>query len=139
MDKREEILDKANTACYYFSDKLKQTVLNAMDIYAQHLLSEKEAEIKRLFDWKESAMNILNTVDLQECAKVLNLPLGSDIAKHILPALKAKEEAIKELLSLIGDNDDVLRYLEDSAHGLEGKKITEQRAANQSLIAKHKQ
>ncbi len=53
MGKREEILDKANTACYYFSDNLKQTVLNAMDIYAQHLLSEKEAEVKELKEKNE--------------------------------------------------------------------------------------
>lgn len=56
--------------------------------YAQHLLSEKEAEIKLLKNWRDSANDILRKIDLQECSKVMNLQLGSDIAKYILPALR---------------------------------------------------
>lgn len=77
----------ANNRDYTFNK-----IIEAMQEYAQHLLSEKEAEIKRLTDWKESASDILRTIDLQECSKVMNLQPGSDIAKHILPALKELEE-----------------------------------------------
>lgn len=52
--------------------------------------------------------------------------------------IEAKEEAIKELVEGLRNNDETLSYLEDFTHGYEGHKITQQRVENQQLIQKHK-
>lgn len=84
-----------------------------------------EQENQRLKDWKESTTNIMNNIKLQECGKLLNLPLGEDISKHIYPAIKKYSElpdmelvaaAVKRLVDLkescldnrnIGDDGEI--------------------------------
>lgn len=54
-------------------------------------------EIQRLKNWVESASEILNDIDLPQCAKLLNVPLGGDISKHILPAIQSLQSLESQL------------------------------------------
>lgn len=52
-------------------------------------LQQANARERDLKDWKTSALDLLNKIDLQAIGKELNLPLGSDIASAILPSIRA--------------------------------------------------
>jgi len=59
-------------------------------------MSEGKQEARELRDlraWKESAMKVMNDLKLQECGEALGLAPGSEIVKHILPALLATRQA----------------------------------------------
>jgi len=68
-------------------------VLAAMQSYRQPL----EQEVEQFKAWKESAMTVMNNIDLQECAKVIGLPWGADISTSILPALKSMKAEVERL------------------------------------------
>lgn len=53
--------------------------------------------IEELEAWKESAMQVLNDVNLQKIGKILKVPLGASIAEKIVPSLLAMQARIKEL------------------------------------------
>lgn len=66
--------------------------------------SSMQAELQQLRDWKESAMKVMNDIDLQECGKVIGVPLGQDVSGKILPAFKrmqAENERFREALEKI--------------------------------------
>lgn len=53
------------------------------------LISYNEAkEVVRLYEWKQSAIKLLNDLDLQEIGKEMKLMPGQDIATKILPFIK---------------------------------------------------
>jgi hypothetical protein len=68
---------------------------DAKDQYSK--IVNLEAEIKELRKWKSEAMMVLSNADFQEVGKELNLPLGSDVPKNILPNIKELKKFKKEL------------------------------------------
>lgn len=54
-------------------------------------------EIEQLKRWKESAMEVMNDINLQEIRKILNVKLGEDIPVKILPAIKSLKAEIEQL------------------------------------------
>lgn len=48
--------------------------------------------IKELKEWKDSAMNIFNQIDLQGIGKELNIPLGMSISDNLLEKIKIHAE-----------------------------------------------
>lgn len=59
--------------------------------------SSMQEELQQLRDWKESAMKVMNDIDLQECGKVIGVKLGHDVSPEILPALKRLRAALEEI------------------------------------------
>lgn len=56
----------------------------------------QQAEASQLRSWKESAMRVLNGIDLQEVGKIIGLPLGTDIGPRIVPELRRLKEEPEE-------------------------------------------
>lgn len=57
----------------------------------QEIIDNEEPLLKRneeLEAWKKEAMEVMENLNLQELCKVLNLKLGSDVSKEILPSVK---------------------------------------------------
>jgi hypothetical protein len=48
---------------------------------------ELDAQIKELQQWKDSALEVLNELNLQEIGKELNVKLGAAIGPEILPRI----------------------------------------------------
>ena len=55
-----------------------------------------ERELKELHGWKESAMKVLDDLKLQEIGTLLKLPLGSNIAEHVLPSLATLQHRLEQ-------------------------------------------
>lgn len=54
------------------------------------ILTEKE--ITDLIEWKLSAIQVLNDIDLQSIGKELNIPLGESVSKNLLDRIKIHAE-----------------------------------------------
>lgn len=67
--------------------------------------SSMQEELQQLRDWKESAMRVMNEIDLQECGNVLGVPLGQSISTEILPGLKKMRDALEKIIDLYPNND----------------------------------
>lgn len=64
--------------------------------YATAVTRALREENRQLLLWKESALEVMNKMDLQAIGKEIGLPLGSSIPEHVLPAIyKLKEEIEK--------------------------------------------
>lgn len=66
---------------------------NAFDDELAALKASKQAEIEALRAWKESALQVMNAINLQEAGKIMGLQLGSDISVHIVPELRRLKAA----------------------------------------------
>lgn len=55
-------------------------------------VEEIQKEVQNLIEWKESAMEIFNKIDLQAIGNELNLPLGSSISENLLNKIKLHAE-----------------------------------------------
>lgn len=84
----------------------------------QTKLAKLEAEVKDLRRWKREAMQVLRELDSQAVGKELNLPLGSNVAARILPAIRELKadcarletrlsEARRRTIAIDGTNDEV--------------------------------
>ena len=58
-----------------------------------------EARVTELEAWKDSAMQVMNAVDLQGIAKELGLPLGVDIPPCIIPGIRKFKEAAEQAVA----------------------------------------
>lgn len=52
-------------------------------------------QVTDLEHWKASAIKVLNEIDLQEAGRILGLPIATDVAKEIVPALRELAELRK--------------------------------------------
>lgn len=59
-------------------------------------IADLKAENFHLKVWKESALDIMNKMDLQAIAKEIGLPLGSSIPENILPAINKLKKEIEK-------------------------------------------
>lgn len=66
----------------------------------------KLLEHDQLTRWKSEAMQVMNDLDFQEIGKEIDLDLGDNIAKSILPYIK---KAKSKLLAADDDKNDVIR------------------------------
>ena len=75
------------------------------------------AKVDELTRWKESALKVLNALDLQELGKELVIGLGEDIASQVLPK-------VKELKAL--NDNDLFKIIERAyrEYGNEEKLVT---------------
>jgi len=81
-------------------EPIKVKKANALlEEYEMRLAAEKERD--QLKAWKEEAMEVMNKLQLQEIAKELQLPLGSDIPSQILPEIKRIKAILDEAISLL--------------------------------------
>ena len=55
-------------------------------------IEDIQKEVQNLIEWKESAMEIFNKIDLQAIGNELNLPLGSSISENLLNKIKFHAE-----------------------------------------------
>lgn len=60
-----------------------------------------QSKLTALQDWKESAMQVMNDLDLQAIGKELNIPLGQDIANKVLDGIKGLKEENERLKAFI--------------------------------------
>lgn len=76
----------------------------------EHELSAAESKVDALQDWKQSQLSVEATWNPQDVAKALDLPLGSDIRKNILPAIKQLQAKVEkeELLRLVKEFRDAI-------------------------------
>ena len=74
-------------------------------------LAALREENERLKEWKRSALEVESSWDCQAVAKVIGIPLGEDIRKHILPhilnlrsrlaAAEAKVEKVRKCVDIL--------------------------------------
>lgn len=55
-------------------------------------IADLKAENFHLKVWKESALDIMNKMDLQAIGKEIGVPLGRSISEQVLPAIKKLKE-----------------------------------------------
>lgn len=67
-----------------------------------------QEENARLRAWKESALQVMNKISLQEIANILNLQWGSDISSQILPGLTAFKERAEKAEARVAELEHVL-------------------------------
>lgn len=67
--------------------------------------------------WKKESMEVMSNLNLQEVGKVLNLKLGTDISKQILPSIQLLIKRNKELEAMLENtlqlNKEVLLQMKD--------------------------
>lgn len=65
-------------------------------------LEEIKTEVTQLLEWKESALKVMNNIDLQKVGKLLGVPLGQDISSQIIPSIEMlikENEQLKKMVS----------------------------------------
>jgi len=70
--------------------------------YAGSSPMEDEQYIIALEQWKKEAMIVFDDLNLQEIGKELDLPLGANIAKEILPWIRVMKKQ-RRLWALTGE------------------------------------
>ena len=60
-----------------------------------------KTQLDALTEWKRQQLQVESTWNPQEVASALNLPIGSDIRKEILPSIKVLQEEIARLTELV--------------------------------------
>lgn len=106
-------------------------------------LTQAESELAELRSWKESAMIVLNQIDLQELGKALGFKLGSNVSPQILPAVIALKselaDAKEEHLIDMGLYNDARHDLSEAltmAKALEQRALaSEERATKEAEMA----
>ena len=72
-----------------------------MKDYAYAMLEQSkklERERNELLEWKRQAMAVMP--DYQEIGRLLDLPLGTPVYEHIIPAIRQRNELLKCLIHL---------------------------------------
>jgi hypothetical protein len=64
----------------------------AITAYAEEVTAGLRREIEELKGWKDSAMNVMGSMSLQEIGKVLGMTPGTDIGPEILPRINSLKE-----------------------------------------------
>ena len=104
--KETEFLSQLRSEFNYVADeKIKGfTALDIIERVFEQVPDNEESLLKQnkeLLDWKESSMQVMADLDLQEIGKVLNLKLGSSISEQTLPAIKKLKADKEELLEML--------------------------------------
>lgn len=96
-----------------FTKKPDESALKAMEEYAQQFQEQAPTDVltteimvlrernEELAAWKESAMQVMNDLNLQAIGDELGFKLGSSIAPQILPAIKKLKELNSEMLNML--------------------------------------
>lgn len=81
--------------------------------------SEQVASLQKKLEiagaWKESALSVMNKVDLQEIGKELDLPLGTDIPPNILPGIRALQARLEGARARAAQESQENKRLSDEA------------------------
>ena len=100
----DEILLIGKSANFIFNpntrngEELSDFLAGCEEVPDNKSLLKHNAELR---EWKESSMQIMADLDLQEIGKVLNLKLGSSISEQTLPAIKKLKADKVELLEAL--------------------------------------
>jgi hypothetical protein len=84
--------------CYSKRAELEEGV----EIYSEKLVTEQQAhattrrELEELAGWKQSALSVLNKIDLQKIGDALDVPLGADVSDKILPGIKSLQAQLDQ-------------------------------------------
>lgn len=67
---------------------------NTPDVVARQMVKDQE-RVAELEMWKESALDVLNAINLQAVGNELGVPLGAPVGPSILPGIRSLKAKIR--------------------------------------------